>query len=89
MQLFPAMITANTVPNTTIHHGARGGILTAKSNPVSNAELSLKLPQVGCLRSLSTPASGSNSADGSENDLEQRAPAEEPQLSGDPRQCSN
>ncbi|MPN52614.1 hypothetical protein SDC9_200276 [bioreactor metagenome] len=51
------MITANTVPNTTIHQGASGGILTASSNPVSNAELSFKIGTMGCLRSLSTPAS--------------------------------
>jgi hypothetical protein len=26
------------VPNTTIHHGASGGILTANNSPVSRAE---------------------------------------------------
>src|SRR5699024_12661393 len=52
-----AMITANTVPSTTIHHGARGGILTASNKPVSNAELSFNVAATDCLRSLSTRAS--------------------------------
>ncbi|MNP67515.1 hypothetical protein D3C76_1633580 [compost metagenome] len=52
-----AIITANTVPSTTIHQGAKGGILMASSRPVSRAELSARILLTAILRSLRTRAS--------------------------------